>query len=105
MAGGGPFAIAGLWEHWQGEDGEVIESCALLTTEANDLMRPIHDRMPVIVKREDFGRWLDPQAKDGKAIAALLCPCPADRMTSYPVSTVVNNPRNENPACAERLAL
>jgi putative SOS response-associated peptidase YedK len=96
---GAPFAFAGLWEHWQGADGEIIESCTLLTTEANDLMRPIHERMPVMLKPEDFGRWLDRDAPAGKALAALLCPYPAEAMTAYPVSAHVNNPRNDGPAC------
>jgi putative SOS response-associated peptidase YedK len=69
------------------------------TGEANDLMKPIHDRMPVILDPKDFGLWLDPATKDGKALAGLLCPCPVKGMAAYPVSTAVNNPRNESPVC------
>lgn len=100
---GGPFAFAGLWEHWQKDADQAIESCTLLTTDANDLVRPLHDRMPVILAPEDYERWLDP----GTAIPqleALLRPYPGDAMTAYPVSVQVNNPRNEGPACVERVA-
>lgn len=103
-ADGKPFAFAGLWEHWEGGDGEVIESCSLLTTEPNDLARTVHDRMPVILDRKDFGVWLDPDNKDAKALSALLCPCPTKGLTAYAVSTAVNNPSNNSPACCERMA-
>src|SRR3989449_488160 len=60
MRDGEPFAIAGLWEHWEGQDGQVIESCTLLTTEPNDLLAPVHNRMPVILDPKDYAQWLDP---------------------------------------------
>jgi putative SOS response-associated peptidase YedK len=94
-----PFAFAGLWEHWA-RGGPAVESCALLTTEANDLVRPLHERMPVILPRECFGRWLDPDCKAVPELEALLRPYPAEAMTGYPVSARVNNPRNEGPLCA-----
>ena len=61
LTDGNLFAFAGLWEHWQGPDGSTIESCTVITTEANDLLRPIHDRMPVIITRKDYDSWLNPE--------------------------------------------
>ena len=93
-----PFAFAGLWERWEGPDGPV-DSCAILTTEANELVRPVHDRMPVILDRRHFGQWLDPAEQDAGALAPLLRPFAADRMHAYPVSTLVNSPRNDDARC------
>jgi putative SOS response-associated peptidase YedK len=105
MQDGKPFAFGGLWEHWQNrEDGEVIESATILTTEANDLMRPLHDRMPVILEPKDYGRWLDLQATDSGELQALLVPYGGDDLTAFLVGTLVNNPRNESPRCVEPLA-
>jgi putative SOS response-associated peptidase YedK len=94
-----PFAIAGLWEHWQSPEGSEIESVTLLTTTPNDLLMPVHNRMPVILAPEDFELWLDPGAQHPAEVQPLLRPFPADQMSFYPVSTHVNNPRNEDPAC------
>jgi len=102
MKGGKLFAFAGLWERWAPTDGEAIESCTILTTDANKLTKPIHDRMPVIVDPADFGRWLDPAEKPA-ALQALLHPFPPDSMEAYPVSTFVNNVRNRGPQCIEPL--
>ena len=96
-----PFAMAGLWERWQNQNGDVIESCAVITTEANALVADIHDRMPVILAPDDYAQWL--QGADAKALTALLRPFPAQRMQAYPVSTRVNNPRNNDPECAKPL--
>jgi putative SOS response-associated peptidase YedK len=95
----GLFAFAGLWERWQGPDGPV-ESCAILTTEANDLTRPVHDRMPVILPERHFGAWLDPQVQDAGQLVPLLRPYPADAIRAYPVGPLVGNPRNDGPAWA-----
>ena len=95
-----PFAFAGLWERWKREDQE-IESCSIIVTEANDVLKPIHDRMPVILYARDYDRWLDPKIGDQATLQGLLKPYPADEMTAYPVSTFVNNPRNESPRCLE----
>lgn len=100
---GDPFAIAGLWEHWQGPDGSEIESCTLLTTTPNELLAQVHNRMPVILAPDDYDLWLDPGAQHPAEIQPLLKPYPADEMTFYPVSTYVNNPRNEDPRCIEPL--
>jgi putative SOS response-associated peptidase YedK len=98
-----PFAFAGLWEHWKGEDGKEIESCTLLTTEANELMQPIHNRMPVILDPKDYDLWLDPEVKKPELLQPLLHPYRSEEMTAYPVSTVVNKPSNDNAECIERV--
>ncbi|MBX3001095.1 MAG: SOS response-associated peptidase [Caldilineaceae bacterium] len=98
MADGAPFGFAGLWEHWE-RDGSVIESCTLLTTDANELVAPIHNRMPVILQPEDYEEWLARSIQTADLLRHLLRPFPAEKMAAFPVSTVVNNPRNEDPAC------
>lgn len=94
----GPFAFAGLWEHW-GRDGTEIDSCTIITTDANELMAPIHNRMPVILAPTDYDVWLDPAVEEVERLQPLLRPFPAGEMTAYPVSTVVNSPRNETEEC------
>ena len=96
---GRPFAFAGRWDRWEGRDGEIIESAALLTTEANGTVRPVHHRMPMILKPEDYAAWLDPDLHDAEALRQLLRPYPADAMMACPVSTHVNSPRHEGPEC------
>src|SRR5262249_24391772 len=103
MKGGGLFAFAGLWERWAPPDGKAVESCTILTTEANALARAVHDRMPVIVDPADFGQWLVPAGKPA-AVQALLHPYPPESMEAYPVRTFVNNVRNKGPQCVEPLA-
>lgn len=95
------LAFAGLWEHWQSPDGEVIESFSILTTEANEFMRPLHHRMPVILSPPDYGLWLDPDVQDFAQIKPLLKPCPDDELAAHPVSKLVNSPTNDGPACIE----
>jgi putative SOS response-associated peptidase YedK len=99
MQDGALFAMAGLWERWEGPDGSVIDSCALLTTEANELMRPVHDRMPVILSSNQYDLWLDPGVQDIEMIQSLLRPYPPEAMLAYPVGTLVNNARNDDPQC------
>jgi putative SOS response-associated peptidase YedK len=99
----GPFAIAGLWEHWKGSDGAVIESCTLLTTEPNDLIRSLHNRMPVILPPEHYELWLDTSVRDAELLQPLLRPYPSEGMSAYPISTWVNKPANEGPRCIEPL--
>jgi putative SOS response-associated peptidase YedK len=96
-----PFAFAGLWEHWEGGDSSTIDSCTIITTDANEVLRPIHDRMPVILRDEDYGRWLDPKLEDVGMLEGLLKPYAPEEMTAYPISTLVNSPRNESAACIE----
>ena len=94
-----PFAIAGLWERWHAPTQEVVESCTLITTSANDLLMPIHDRMPVILPAADYDAWLDPDPPSADELTALLRPYPSDEMTASPVDRLVNDPRNDAPAC------
>ncbi len=98
-----PFALAGLWETWQGGDGSVIDSCTILTTEPNELMGPIHNRMPVILEPPDYDLWLHAEPDPDQGLH-LLRPYPAPKMRTYPVSTLVNNPRNDSPDCIQPLA-
>jgi len=96
------FAFAGLWEKW--DKGEApIESCTILTTDANELMAPIHNRMPVIIPRSAYDLWLDPTVKDPAKLKPLLVPFPTDEMDAYPVGLIVNNPRNELEECVKRV--
>ena len=99
MRDGAPFAFAGLWERWEKIPGEAVETCAILTTEPNDLLAPLHDRMPVIVAPEDFERWLDPAVRSPELLAPLLHPFPAGAMEAFPVGRAVNNPRSDDPSC------
>ncbi|MCX8049683.1 MAG: SOS response-associated peptidase [Methylohalobius sp.] len=98
------FAFAGLWERWQSQ-AEVIESCTILVTDANELLRPIHDRMPVILDPSDYELWLDPFQHDLQALKSLLKPYPAWRLSARKVGLRVNNPKNDDPACLEPAAL
>jgi len=98
-----PFAFAGLWECWKGPDGPV-ESCAIITTDANDVSRPIHDRMPVILPMAACAPWLDHDIEDLEPLSELLTPYSADEMECYPVNPIVGNVRNNSPVCIERIA-
>jgi putative SOS response-associated peptidase YedK len=97
--GGGLFALAALWDGWLGADGSEIESCAILTTGANEVMAPIHDRMPVIVPPGAFGLWLDTSVPPSSALARLLAPYPPEGMEAYPVSRLVNSPAVDREEC------
>jgi putative SOS response-associated peptidase YedK len=88
------FAVAGLWDTWQSPTGEAIHTCTILTTEPNDLMKDIHDRMPVILPKEHQSIWLDSTIHDNEQLRSLLLPFPADEMTAYEVSDKVNSPKN-----------
>jgi putative SOS response-associated peptidase YedK len=94
-----PFAFAGLWERWQDPNGEIIETCTILTTDANELLRPIHDRMPVILDPKDYDLWLDPAVENSEPLQQILHPYASEAMTCYAVSTKVNNPGNDTPEC------
>ncbi len=101
---GRPFAFAGLWDRWEGEDG-MIQSCTILTTEANEVLKPVHDRMPVILHPDTYDLWLHVDARKQELIKELLLPFPAEEMTSYPVSTTVNSARHQGAELVERLQL
>ena len=99
LESGQPFGFAGLWERWTNPDsGEILTSCALITTTANDVVKPIHDRMPVILPPDAYADWLNYKQTDGQQVTRLLTPYPADLMIAYPVSTLVNSPRTDDPA-------
>lgn len=99
MKSGAPFAFAGLWEMWESPDGSTILSGTIITTEPNELMSEIHNRMPVILPPQAYNAWLDPGEPAPNQLANLLKPYPAQEMTAYAVSRQVNNPANETPAC------
>jgi putative SOS response-associated peptidase YedK len=94
------FGFAGLWDVWRKPDGSVLESFTILTCPPNELMRGIHDRMPVIIQPKDEPRWLDPAAKF-HYVAPLLAPYPSESMEAYPVSPRVNSVANDDKECAE----
>lgn len=98
-----PFAFGGLWEHWENGNGDVIESCTIITTTANEVLSSIHDRMPVILPPKGYDLWLDPTIEKDKDLHTLLRPYAAEEMVSYPVSPSVNNPRHDSPDCIHPL--
>jgi len=97
-----PFAFAGLWERWdRSADGKPVESCTIITTAANDLVRPIHDRMPVILAEADHDAWLDAGGHPTGAVLHMLAPYPADEMTALPVGAYVNSVAHDDARCFE----
>ena len=100
MRDGEPFAVAGLWETWEG-DGGTLETCTLLTTEANGLLASYHDRMPVILRPEDYDLWLDSEVRGTEVLLPLLRPYPREGMTTYAVSPAVTSPSHDGPRCVE----
>jgi putative SOS response-associated peptidase YedK len=104
MEDGRPFAFAGLWEFWKDDETETaIESCTLLTTQPNGVVRPIHARMPVILQPRDYALWLDVDTTDIERLKGILTPYPAEGMDAYPVSRRVNKPAHEGPELIEPL--
>ncbi len=101
LADSTPFALAGLWERWIGTDGEIIESCAIVTQPSRPPVDAIHDRMPLVLEREAWQRWLDPAVTEGAAITPLLAPR-TPPLVAYAVSTHVNDPRRDDRRCIER---
>jgi len=98
------FFFAGLWETWTSNDGEVVETTTILTTDANDLIAPLHNRMPVIMQKASYEPWLDRSNLDPKRVLALLSLYPSKLLEVFPVSTVVNSPKNDIPECIQPLA-
>jgi putative SOS response-associated peptidase YedK len=92
-----PFAFAGLWEEWQGKDGSQLQSATIITTEPNELIAPLHNRMPVILPADRYQEWLAPQELKPAELQPLLEPYTAHGMQAFPVSTLVNNPTNDLP--------
>ena len=94
-----PFAFAGLWDEWQSPDGGALRTCTIITTEPNELMSTLHNRMPVILDSADSSQWLDPAPRTPESLLPLIRSFPADRMSAYPVSTMVNSPGNDRAEC------
>ncbi len=98
------FGFAGLWEEWiDKETGDVLETCTIITTAANEVLKPVHDRMPVILKPADYAQWLDPEENNTDRLQKLLAPYPAVEMTSHAVSKSVNIPDADSPELIEPL--
>jgi len=104
---GKPFAFAGLWSTWKNPEqgGALVETFTILTTDANDLLRPLHDRMPVIVDTENFDLWLDPKQEDAAVLQPLLVPHAVEGFEAFPVSRLVNSPANDVAGCVDRLVV
>jgi len=96
-----PFAFAGLWDRWQSPHGDELLSACIITTEPNDIVKPIHSRMPVILPREGYEAWLHPGEKNPDQLSPYLKPYPGEEMEAFPVSTYVNNPKNNSPQCIQ----
>ena len=97
MASGEPFAFAGLWDTWRDQQGEAVTSCTIITTEANELLRPIHDRMPVILQRDREDLWLDHDVRGPDVLREVLIPHDPGAMKAHEVSTLVNSTSNDGP--------
>ena len=94
------FAFAGLWETWSpGSGGQALHSFTIITTGANDTVRPVHHRMPAILAPENEAAWLNPEVDDAQALRAMLGPYPPAAMGAYPVAALVNSPKNDAPEC------
>ena len=102
---GNLFGFAGLWEKWRTPEGESLETCSILTTEANETLSTVHDRMPVILHAESYDLWLDDDERHQELRKELLRPYPASEMTAHPVSTAINSPGNQGATLIERAAV
>ena len=102
---GGPIAFAGVWECWEGPNGEEVETAALITTTANQTLSAVHHRMPVVIAPEDFGFWLDCANVNAEMAATLLRPAPEDQFEAYEISTAVNRVANDSPDLLRPLPL
>jgi putative SOS response-associated peptidase YedK len=96
---GAPFAFAGLWDAWHSADGSAVLSATIITTEPNELMARLHNRMPVILKEDVYAQWLDPEPAKADQLQKILTPSPSEEMEAYPVSTLVNSPSNDRAEC------
>ena len=96
-----PFAFAGLWENWKSPEGEQVRSCTILTTTPNELIQPIHNRMPVILSQETEALWLDPLTEEPETLTPLLIPSPAEELATVIVSDLVNSYKNSGPECVQ----
>ncbi|MGE0474519.1 MAG: SOS response-associated peptidase [Nitrospirales bacterium] len=96
-----PFVFAGLWDHWEKGDQAPIDSCTIITTGPNGLMESIYNRMPVILHPDHHQFWLDHETQNSQALQSLLKPYPGDEMEAFPISLLVNNPRNDTALCLQ----
>ena len=103
LASGRPFAFAGVWDRWVPDDRDPVESCTILTTEPNQVAKPLHDRMPVILPPSVYDRWLASEA-EVESLHGLLVPFDSGEMIAYPVDRYVNKTDNEGPACIARIS-
>ena len=103
LKSGESFAMAGLWETWNDPQGNVVPSCTIITTSANDFLAPIHNRMPVILPRESEEMWLEPGVEEPASLTGILVPYPDECMDAYEVSTLVNYARNDGPEVIARV--
>lgn len=104
LRSGQPFAFAGIWETWKTQDGPSIDSCSILTTAANPFMQPLHDRMPVILSRDEYSPWLDPELTEPEQLRPLLDQYPDEEMTEHAVSSLVGSVKNDSPELVIRQA-
>jgi putative SOS response-associated peptidase YedK len=102
LTGGALFSFAGLWETWTGPDNIRLESCTIITTAPNALVRQVHDRMPVILHPDQYDTWLQ-EFTPPPVLQGVLAPYAAENMEMYPVSQAVNSPKNDTPVCIEPL--
>ena len=100
MKNGSLFAMAGIWESWQDPEGKTIDSCAIITTDANGIVGKIHDRMPVIMSNKSYGLWL---SSTSNSLQEFLRPYSPFKMTAYPVSGMINNAKNEGEGCIRKI--
>jgi putative SOS response-associated peptidase YedK len=96
-----PFAFAGLWDQWHAPEGHALNTFTILTTTANEVVRPVHDRMPVMLGPDGCEQWLAPSAQPSESLLRLLTPFPPDLMMCYPVSPLVNSPKFDGPECIQ----
>jgi putative SOS response-associated peptidase YedK len=101
LKSGAPFLFAGLWDSWRQADGKLLRTYTIITTEPNDVLRAIHDRMPAMLSDDDAVKWLTYAGQEIASVGALLKPFPADKMAGYDVAALVNDPRNDSRECVE----
>jgi putative SOS response-associated peptidase YedK len=99
-----PFGLAGLWDVWRKPDGKRVESFTIITTEPNELVRPVHNRMPVILRPEDEEQWLDPARTSFTKAKSMLKPYPEELMDAHDVSPIVNSAKYDGPECIRPVA-
>ena len=102
-ADGTPLALGGVWSSWKSPEGERITTCSILTTKPNELVSPIHDRMPLILPKQAWDRWLDREVTEAEEVQSLLVPAAESTLTEYPVATLVNDVKNNYPECVAPL--